>query len=120
VAQTYWQHGIATGEPYPLLWKGLPMQKHTPIVFDVQPLWRWAVLTAEEARGSMVFRLIPHDDLRSVKVNALAAKAKKDGPALLAAWHRDRERTLHHGKPMTRALAPRPCAFHCRRSSFQP
>ena len=36
--------------------------------------------------------------LYSTRVNALIAMAKKDGPALLAAWHRDRRATIEAGK----------------------
>ena len=44
-------------------------------------------LSDEETDEGIWFRLIPQDKLRSMVLNALVAKAKADGPALLAAWH---------------------------------
>jgi hypothetical protein len=38
-------------------------------------------------------------------INALVAMAKEGGPALLAAWHRDREHRPHHGEGVPDAEA---------------
>ena len=56
------------------------------------------MLSAEETHDGIRLRLIPHDKHRSMEVNALVAKAKKDGPTLLAAWHRDRGQALEGGR----------------------
>jgi hypothetical protein len=62
-----------------------------PIVFDEQPLWRWAVLSAEEKIDGIRFVLISRNKVRSPVMDGLIAKAREDGPGpLLAAWHRDR------------------------------
>ena len=66
-------------------------------IFDEQPLWRWAVLTTKENHGSLTLQHLSVDSLYSSQVNALIAKSRKDGPALLAAWHRDRGAELTHG-----------------------
>ena len=42
-----------------------------------------------ELGNNPVFRLLSEDAVYSQHVNALIAKTKKGGPALLAAWHRD-------------------------------
>ncbi len=59
-------------------------------VFDEQPLWRWAVLNAEETHDGIQFALISQDKLRSPVMGSLRVKVSEGGPALLAAWHRDR------------------------------
>ena len=72
------------------LLRGRCITPDTIIAFDEQPLWQWAVLTVGERRGLSVLRLLSEDAVYSQHVNALTAKAKEGGPALLAAWHRDR------------------------------
>ena len=43
-----------------------------------------------EADRDPMFELRSESELISAPVNALIARSKKDGPALLAAWHRAR------------------------------
>ncbi len=62
-------------------------------------------LSDEETDEGIWFRLIPQDKLRSMVLNALVAKAKADGPALLAAWHRDRRAAAQAGRGVWRWAA---------------
>jgi hypothetical protein len=70
VGRPYWQHGIATGGA-----SGPP-----GIVFDEQPLWRWAVLAINESKN--IPRLAPliAGRLYSTRLNALVDRVSKDGP----------------------------------------
>ena len=47
------------------------------------------MLNVRESRGT-TFELLSEDRLYSTGLNALIAKAKKDGPAQLKEWHRYR------------------------------
>ena len=47
------------------------------------------MLNVRESRGT-TFELLSESELISAPVNSLIAKARKGGPTLLAAWHRDR------------------------------
>ncbi len=67
-------------------------------VFDEQPLWRWAVLRVKESRTDPALTMLEVSAMFGAHVNALIAKAREGGPALLAAWHRDRRHGVVGGK----------------------
>ncbi len=53
------------------------------------------MLSAEEMHDGIWLRMISPDDSQTLAIVALIAKAREGGPALLAAWHRDRRRSHH-------------------------
>jgi len=67
------------------------VKRRDQIVFDEQPLWRWAVLDVEDRGDGTRLVLLSFNKTRSTANNDLIARARERGPALLAALHRDRQ-----------------------------